>query len=417
MGIFERRESDIRSYCRTFDTVFTRAKGSRLQDEDGRSYIDLFAGAGSLNYGHNDDAMKRALLAYVEEDSVTHSLDMHTRAKATFLERFEELILEPRDLDYKLQFSGPTGTNSIEAALKLARKVTGRSDVVAFTNGFHGMTLGALAATGNEKYRKSAGVQLHGITRMPFDGYHGPDVDTLELIRRQIDDPSSGVDAPAAFLLETVQAEGGIHVASAEWLQGLEALARQYDSLLVVDDIQVGCGRTGRFFSFEAAGIRPDLVCLSKSLSGYGLPFAVVLIRPALDEWSPGEHSGTFRGHNLAFVTATEAMEYWRTDALSRDIKRKADHVRERLLGVAKSYPLRDLDVRGRGLIQGIDLREAGLAGRVSAAAFERGVIVETAGALDNVVKLLPPLTIDRDDLDGGLDGIEAAIRDVLGRE
>jgi diaminobutyrate-2-oxoglutarate transaminase len=287
--IVHRLESEVRSYCRSFPVVFQRAQGAELFDERGRSYLDFFAGAGTLNYGHNDPTLKERLIEYIAGSGITHGLDMTTSAKCRFLELFEARILKPRKLDYKVMFPGPTGANAVEASLKLARKVTGRSNVISFTNAFHGMTLGALAATGNGEKRAGAGVALSGVTRMPFDGYLGPTVDTLDYLEKALDDPSSGVDAPAALIVETIQAEGGVNVGSIPWLRRLERIARSCGALLIVDDIQVGCGRTGPFFSFERAGLKPDIVCLSKSLSGYGLPLAVVLMRPELDVWKPGD--------------------------------------------------------------------------------------------------------------------------------
>src|SRR5690606_31415482 len=325
MEIIERLESEVRSYCRSFPTVFTRAEGARLFDHDGREYLDFFAGAGALNYGHNHPVLRERLIEYLVGGGIAHSLDMATAAKCDFLAALDRVVLRPRDLRYKVMFPGPTGTNAVEAALKLARKVTGRTQVVSFTNAFHGMTLGSLAATGNAGKRAGAGVPLGHVVRAPFDGYFGPEIDTLEHLEALLADRSSGVEAPAAFLLETVQAEGGINVASDRWLRGLATLARRHGALLIVDDIQVGCGRTGAFFIFEQAGVTPDFVCLPTSLSAFGLPFAVTLLRPDIDAWSPADHNGTFRDNNLAFVTATDALErFWSDEHLGDEIESKA---------------------------------------------------------------------------------------------
>lgn len=404
-----RLESEVRGYVRNFPAVFTHSSGSRLTDEDGREYIDFFAGAGVLNYGHNNPELKSALMDYLAEDRIIHSLDMATEAKARFLERFEEVILKPRELDYKVQFPGPTGTNAVEAALKLARKVTGRHNVISFTNGFHGMTLGSLSVTGNSAKRAGAGVPLANTSQMPFDGYvEGKRDSSLDLLEGVLSDAGSGIDKPAAVILETVQAEGGVNVARDEWLQELAKITRRHDVLLIVDDIQVGCGRTGPFFSFEPAGIKPDIVCLSKSLSGFGLPFAITLFRPELDQWAPGEHNGTFRGHNPAFVTATRALDYWKDDKLSAEVERKAGVMTERLTGLAERAPVA-ASHRGRGLIQGIAFEDTELAGKISAECFKRGLVIETAGIDDQVLKMLPPLTISDADLEQGLDIIEDA--------
>jgi diaminobutyrate-2-oxoglutarate transaminase len=413
MSVFERRESEVRGYCRNFPTVFRRARGSLLEDEAGREYVDFFAGAGALSYGHNDPVLKRALLAYVESDGVTHSLDLMTTAKRRFLEAFEQRILRPRGLDYKVMFPGPTGTNAVEAAIKLARKVTGRTQVVAFTNGFHGMTLGSLALTGNRFKRDGAGVPLGHVTHLPFDGYFGDGRDTLAMAESLLADKSSGIEQPAAFVVETVQAEGGVNVASGKWMKNLAALARRHEALLIVDDIQVGCGRTGPFFSFEPFDLEPDIVCLSKSLSGYGLPLAITIFKREHDVWEPGEHNGTFRGHNPAFVTAAAALDrYWADDALTEKVRRDGRHVRRALEDMAEGSAG---SVRGRGLIQGIAFPDPATAGQVSQAAFARGVIVETAGPNGEVLKLLPPLTIARDDLERGLEAVAAAVEAVTG--
>lgn len=413
MKTFQRLESNVRGYCRAFPTIFKSASGSILTAADGREYIDFFAGAGSLNYGHNPPALKRRLIEYIENDGVTHALDMATAAKENFLLTFEEVVLQPRDLEYKVMFPGPTGTNSVEAALKLARKVTGRHNVVAFTNAFHGMTLGSLALTGNSGKRAGAGVPLNNVTHMFYCDYLGTENDTIDALRRHLEDSSSGMDHPAAIILETVQAEGGVNVASRKWLVALAELAREFDVLFIVDDIQVGCGRTGPFFSFETYGIEPDIICLSKSLSGYGLPFAVTLMKPELDEFAPGEHNGTFRGHNPAFVTAAGALdEYWRDDRLSQDVKHKAKIVRDVLLDLADEY---DAELRGRGLIQGLDFSDGETAAAISAAAFERGLIIETAGPGGQVVKLLPPLTIEEEQLRQGLKILSESVDVALG--
>jgi diaminobutyrate-2-oxoglutarate transaminase len=415
MNVFEQHESQVRGYCRNFPAVFASAKGAWMTDTQGRRYLDFFSGAGVLNYGHNPDKMKQALLAYLVRDGITHTLDMYSEAKANFIQRFQDVILAPRGLDYKLQFPGPTGTNAVEAALKLARKVTGREQVVGFTNAFHGMTLGALAVTGNGFKRAGAGVSLNHTASMPFAGYMGEDNDTLGFFESMLVDGGSGMELPAAVIVETVQAEGGVNVASAEWLRRLRDITQRHGIVLIVDDIQVGCGRTGKFFSFEEAGIVPDIITLSKSLSGYGLPLALVLIRPDLDQWAPGEHNGTFRGFNPAFVTATAALSHWTNTDLEDAVAEKAALVEQRLTCMIAEHGIK-ATVRGRGLIQGVHFEQEGLATRVSQGCFERGMIIETAGIDDQVLKLLPSLTIKDDELQHGLDTIAASLREALGK-
>ncbi|MFJ5707465.1 diaminobutyrate--2-oxoglutarate transaminase [Streptomyces sp. NPDC093105] len=405
--VFETVESEVRSYCRSWPTVFERATGSRLFDEHGRPFLDFFAGAGSLNYGHNNPALKRPLLDYLGGDGITHGLDMSTTAKRRFLETFRETVLAPRGLPYKVMFPGPTGTNAVEAALKLARKVTGRTTVVSFTNAFHGMSLGSLALTGNAGKRAGAGVPLSHTAQMPYDHYLGGRVPDFLWFERLLEDSGSGLDHPAAVIVETVQGEGGVNAARAEWLRGLADLCRRRDMLLIVDDIQMGCGRTGDFFSFEEAGITPDVVTLSKSISGYGLPMSLCLFRDELDVWEPGEHNGTFRGNNPAFVTATAALDtYWRDTTLRDRTLRRAATVEAALgeLGDG-SAP------RGRGLVWGLEFADGERARAVCRRAFELGLLVETSGPGDEVVKLLPPLTVTDDELHEGLGILARAVR------
>lgn len=414
MQIFAALESEVRTYSRAFPSVFARAVGSEVFDENGRRYIDFFSGAGALNYGHNNPRFKQRIKDYLDADGITHSLDMATEAKREFLQRFQRTILEPRGLSYKVQFAGPTGTNAVEAAIKLARKVTGRTTVVFFTNAFHGMTLGSLALTGNSTKRAGAGVPLAHAVPVPFEGYLGGQEDSLRYLEAFLEDASSGLDRPAAVILETIQAEGGVNVASIEWLRRLAELLRRHGIPLIVDDIQTGCGRTGTFFSFEHAGIQPDLVTLSKSISGFGLPMALVLIRPELDVWAPGEHNGTFRGNNLAFITGAEALSYWEDDTFSREVLRKSDLARQRLEEIAARYPEARASVRGRGLILGLDLHCLELGPEVAREAFRRGLLIEAVGPRDDVLKLLPPLVISDAELLEGIEILDDSLAEVL---
>lgn len=416
LKIFDRMESEVRGYVRSFPVIFSQAKGSVLVDEAGKEYIDFFSGAGTLNYGHNNPILKQKLIEYLDTDGVVHGLDMATSAKKYFLETVERVLLKPRNWQYTLQFTGPTGTNAVEAALKIARQVKGRQNIISFTHGFHGVSGGSLAVTANAKFRQAAGVALANTSFMPFDGYFGPDANTITYLERMLEDSSSGLDHPAAAIVETVQGEGGVNVATLRWLKELERVCRQNDMLLIVDDIQVGCGRTGGFFSFEPAGIEPDIITLSKSLSGFGLPMSLVLMKPELDIWKPGAHSGTFRGNNLAFVTAAQALDsYWADDALASDTRRKERFVRDWMENLVHSYPNADLSVRGRGLIQGlVTPGNDDTASQIAKKAFEYGLVIETSGANDEVLKVLPALTIEDELLMRGLEIIERSVGEVL---
>lgn len=415
MEVFEKWESEIRGYSRTYPTVFASASNARQTDEDGRSYIDFFAGAGVLNFGHNNPRMKRAMIAFLEADGVAHSLDMATTTKRDFIEAFVGTVLEPRGMTMKLQFMGPTGTNAVEAALKLARRVTGRREVVAFTHGFHGMTLGSLALTGNDAFRRAAGVPLENVHRLPFETAPGGGIASLEAYRDQLADVSSGLLPPAAFVVETIQAEGGVNVASAEWLHAVQGLAREVGALFVIDEIQVGCGRTGSYFSFDGMGLDPDIVCLAKGIGGYGTPLAMNLNKPELDaQWAPGEHTGTFRGQGLSFVAGREALTYFEDDALMTEVRAKAARMEDALRGLAEAGADRGFAVRGRGMIQGLDVVDGALAKAVATRCFETGLLIGPCGSGGRVLKLIPPLTIPDDDLAEGLEILGQAVRSAV---
>jgi len=413
ISVFARRESEARSYCRGIPTTFSSAKGSEMVDDSGKSYIDFLAGCSSLNYGHNDPDMKAALVEHIAGDGLAHALDLHTDTKADFLSAFEEHILKPRGMDHRVMFTGPTGANAVEAAMKMARKATGRTNIIAFTNGFHGVTLGALAATGNSYHRGGAGITLDGVTRMPYDAYMGEGTDTTELLSAMLSDASSGVDKPAAIILETVQGEGGLNAASPEWIRRVAELAREHGALLIVDDIQAGCGRTGTFFSFEGMDIEPDIVTMAKSVSGFGLPLALTLVRPQHDVFGPAEHNGTFRGNTHAFVTAKVAIEkFWADANFQQEIATKAlmlTTALEELAGMVEGARL-----KGRGMMQGVDVGSGELAGEICARAYDKGLIIETSGPNDEVVKVLAPLTTPEATFRKGLNILLDSARDVL---
>jgi diaminobutyrate-2-oxoglutarate transaminase len=409
MTVFEQRESAIRAYCRVYPVVFDKANNARQTDENGREYIDFFAGAGVLNFGHNNERMTTAVVEYIQSGGVLHSLDMMTTAKRRYMEMFEKIILKPRNMTHKMQFIGPTGTNAVEAAMKLARRVTSRQEIVAFTRGFHGMTLGSLAATANRYFRGAAGVPLNHVSHYPFGCNKscmgcesGCGLESIEHMRSLYRDTSSGVTPPAAFLLETVQAEGGGNVASKEWLQAIAALAREVGALLIIDDIQVGMGRTGSFFSFDDMDIDPDIICLAKGIGGMGTPMAMNLIKPEVDEyWSPGEHTGTFRGQSLSFVAGTEALSYFENDNLMSEVEDKAYVMHQALAPLESRFE--QVQVRGKGMIIGLDVLTGERAKTIVDNCFNAGLLIASCGTGGRVIKLIPPLTIPEEDLNEGL--------------
>lgn len=414
MEIFETLESNVRSYCRLFPMVLHSAQSHQIVDEHGKHYIDFFSAAGSLNYGHNPECAVSAIVDYLKSNGIVSTLDMYSTAKRDFLKSFNDVILAPRSLDYRIQFTGPTGANAVEAALKIARMKTKRSNVIAFTNAYHGLSLGALALTGNREKRDAAGIALPGVTRMPFEGYM-PGIDTLGLLEKMLGDPSSGVDLPAAIIFESIQAEGGLNTASIQWMQRLSRIAREHSILLIADEIQTGCGRSGQFFSFEESGIVPDIVTLSKSLGGIGLPIAVVLMKPELDIWKPGQHNGTFRGNNLAFVAAKAVIEtYWKDIDFVKGLATKVNFLGDILIKIRTASPKTvPFELAGRGLLRGLRFNNPETAALVQAEALRNGLIVETCGPRDEVIKLLPCITIEENALYQGLSILEAALNSV----
>lgn len=413
--VFETRESAVRSYCRVFPALLASAQGTTMVASDGTEYTDFFSGAGALNYGHNHDHIKRQVVEYLAGDGLLHALDFHTAAKREFLERFGREILEPRDLPHRVQFCGSTGTDAVEAALKLARKHTGRSKVIAFSGAYHGVSRGSLAATADLSLRKVAGVALDEVTFLPFPvGPRGP-FPTMALLEQYLTDDLSGVELPAAVILEVVQMEGGVYRIPDADLRLLRELCDRYGMVLIVDEIQAGCGRTGDFFSFEQAGIVPDLITVSKSISGLGLPMSLLLIREGVDSWEAGDHPGTFRGNQLAFVAACAALDLWQSPSFLSKARSGAELLRT----FWQDNPLQGVEVRCEGHAIGIDLTAVG--GREAASAvvawcFERGLIVESTGRDKAVLKLLPPLTMDLDVLRFGCELVHEAVRAVLPR-
>ena len=413
LNTIDRMESEVRGYVRSFPVVFESSTKATLRTVDGREFIDFFAGAGTLNYGHNNPVANQRMIEYIQNHGVQHGLDTATSAKIQFIETFENLILKPRGLDFKLQFTGPTGTNSVEAAIKLARKLKQRSHIIAFTNAYHGHSLGSLALTGNQYYHEEFYGSHNNVTHLPFDGYLG-NVDTSQLLEKMLCDGSSGLPKPAAVILETIQCEGGINVASKAWLKNIERICREHDIVLIIDDIQTGNGRTGEFFSFEDSGIRPDLICLSKSIGG-GLPMSLVLISRELDAWKPGQHTGTFRGNNLAFVASRACIENWTDGAeFSSQIHEKGFKVKQTLETIASWMDGQRFDVRGRGMVWGIDLRTGELADKIVQECFAKGLIIETSGANGQVIKFLAPLVIEPTQLDKGLAILSQAAKTVF---
>ncbi len=408
--IIERYESNVRSYCRKWPATFATAKGPFLYAEDGTRFIDFFDGAGTLNFGHNNPYIKQAIIDYLEADGVLHGLDTTTSAKVAFIKTFEERILAPRGLSYRLAFPGPTGANANELALKLARKATNRTDVWALMGAFHGMTLGALSLTSDGYARTGAGVTLPCTHFFPSP-YQMGGVDTLALMEEALTDDHSGMAKPAAIFVETTQAEGGIQVLPSDFIRGLRDLCDRHGIVMVVDDIQVGNWRTGTYFSFERAGITPDIVTLSKSLGGVGMPIALTLVREDLDVLGPGEHNGTFRGNQLAMVGAKAAID-WALDSDFREtLKASCELTCQLVKRVAARH---NVPYRGIGMIWALDLGSGELVLDAIHACYDEGLICEACGRGDSALKLMPALVTPPEVLQEGFDIVDKVLDELL---
>lgn len=407
MDLFETLESNVRYYCRRWPAVFASARGAVITAEDGTQYLDFFAGAGALSYGHNNPVLVDVAIEHLRAGRLTHSLDTFTVEKRQFLEAMQRYVLTPRQLDMVVQTVGPTGATAVEAALQLAQKISGRRAVLGFEGSYHGMTYRASSISASMAGREVS-AHLKDFVALPFVE-HATDHD-LELLERTLRTPVDG-EPIGAVIIEPTQGEGGARAFDPRYLRAIRTFCDEAGVVVIADEVQAGVGRTGPFFSFEGSGLDPDIVCVSKSISGLGLPMALNLIRRNLDTWGAGEFSGTFRGNNLAFATSTRMLEtYWADSTLEKQTELNGRTVRTALEAMALDAGERRFAVRGNGLLCGLDVGDTRLAADIAAAAFERRLIVETCGAGDTTVKLLVPLTIEEDQLLDGLARLADAV-------
>jgi len=425
------RESSARTYARSLTMVPVEASGMTVRGADGRTYLDCLSGAGTLALGHNHPVVVEAVRRVIDSGAPWHSLDIATPQKDEFTDELFATL--PRSLAEKgrVQFCGPAGTDAVEAALKLTRTATGRHSVLAFTGAYHGMTAGALAVSGGVAAKTPMAGAAAEAVRLPFPyeyrcpfGVGGGRTGELSAayVERLLDDPNGGVLEPSAMILEAVQGEGGVVPAPHAWLQQMRRLTADRDIPLVVDEVQTGVGRTGTFWACQGAGVEPDVMVLSKAIGGT-LPLAVVVYAEHLDAWAPGAHTGTFRGTTLAMAAGAATLRFVREQQLDR----RAAEVGERMLTELRSLADRHSclgDVRGRGLMLGLEVVEPGsapdavgarpaapaLAQRVRAECLARGLIVELGGRHDAVVRLLPPLVISDAEVASVLDRLADAV-------
>lgn len=416
------QESNARSYPRRIPLALKRAKGIHVEDVEGRRFIDCLAGAGTLALGHNHPVIVEAIQQVLADELPLHTLDLTTPVKDQFVQDLFGLLPHALAVEAKIQFCGPTGTDAVEAALKLVRTATGRSTVLSFQGAYHGMSQGALSLMGSLGPKKPLGALLgNGVQFLPYPydyrcpfglgGEQGVKVN-LHYLENLLTDPEGGVPLPAAVIVEAVQGEGGMIPADVEWLRGLRRITEKAGVALIVDEIQSGFARTGKMFAFEHAGIIPDVVVLSKAIGG-SLPLAVMVYRDWLDTWAPGAHAGTFRGNQMAMATGSAVMRYLKEHNVAEHATAMGERLCEQLRELQKNFPQMG-DVRGRGLMLGVEIVDPSgepdslghppafgkLASLIQRECLKRGLIIELGGRHGCVVRFLPPLVITAAQID-----------------
>lgn len=430
-----RFESNVRSYPRKLPLAIAKAQGVWVTDVEGKRYLDCLAGAGTLALGHNAPEVIESLTRFLASGTPLHTLDLTTPVKDRFSEALLAL-LPGQGREYCLQFCGPSGADAVEAALKLAKTLTGRSNLIAFSGGYHGMTHGALAVTGNHGPKNALGPLMAGVQFMPYPHLYrcplgvGGEAATrvmCEYFTRFIADVESGVCLPAAVIVEAVQGEGGVNPAPDAWLRTLREVTQRHGIVLILDEVQSGFGRTGKMFAYEHAGIDPDIVVMSKAIGG-GLPLAVLGIRRELDAWQPGAHSGTFRGNQMAMASGLATLTILQRDGLAERARQRGERLMHDFAALAERYPAIG-QVRGRGLMLGLEIvderqpadalgafpMDAHLAALIQKHCFEHGLLLERGGREGSVVRLLPPLVISPQECADVLVRFERALRVALG--
>jgi len=417
-------ESGARTYASTFQTVFDRGAGVRMRDQSGREIIDCLACAGALPLGHNHPEIREALIEFINSGHVQQVLDLTTPAKVEFTRELYSLLPREWARQAKIQFCSPSGSDAVEAAMKLTRFATQRYPIIAFHGAYHGMTSGALAAMGNTGPKCGTGMAVNGVHFAPYPyryrcpfGTDGSQTDDLSIqyLSTILNDPESGITKPAAVIVEIVQGEGGCIPASDRWLRELRKLTQEQDIPLVIDEVQTGFARTGAMFAFERAGILPDVLILSKAVGG-GFPLAVIVYDQSLDLWPRGMHVGTFRGNQIAMVAGKVTMEILERDRIAHHATEMGKELSNGLSELARLHSELG-DIRGRGLMLGVEVidpftgcRNGALAREIRQAAFENGLLIEAGGRDGAVIRFLPPLIITRGDIEAILDRLDSAI-------
>lgn len=430
----EETESNARSYPRKFPFALKKAKGLWIEDVEGNKYLDFLCGAGTLALGHNDPEINQAMIDLISEDAPLHTLDLTTPVKDEFVHMLLSLLPGELKNNAKIQFCSPSGTDATDAALKLCKTATGRSEIIAFSGGYHGMGHGALALTGNLNAKNKVHGLMPGVHFMPYPYSYrcpfglGGDAGVkaaCAYFERLLKDPESGITKPAAVILEPIQGEGGVIPAPVEFLQTVRRVTQELDIPMIVDEIQCGIGRSGTFFAFEEAHIVPDVILASKAIGG-SQPMAVVIYNKKLDLWTAGAHAGTFRGNQLAMKAGLVVMNRVSKPEFLAEVKEKGEYLKNKLLELKAKHPIIG-DIRGRGLMLGCEFVDptgktdaigsfpasGEIAAAVQKKCFENKLIMEKGGRFGSVMRCLCALTVTKEEIDTMLSIFEKSIKEV----
>ena len=434
-------ESSARSYPRKFPVALTKAKGSWVEDADGKRYLDFLCGAGTLALGHNDDEVNNAMIDLISSGAPLHTLDLTTPVKDRFVETIFSTLPEKLRSNAKIQFCSPSGTDATDAAIKLCKTATGRGTVMAFSGGYHGMGHGALALTGNHNAKNRVQNLMPGVQFMPYPysyrcpfglGGEAGAKAASAYFERMLKDPESGVTRPAAVILEAIQGEGGVIPAPASFLHTVRRVTEEISIPLILDEIQCGMGRSGNIWAFEESGIVPDVILMSKAIGG-SQPMSVVVYNKDLDKWSAGAHAGTFRGNQLAMAAGTVVLNRISDQNFLDEVRRKGNVIKDAMLKLKSSVSIIG-DVRGRGLMLGVEFIDPNgnkdimgnpepsgeIAAEIQRRCFEKGLIMEKGGRNGSVMRCLCALTVSDSEISTMLDIFSSAAmeidREIAGR-
>ena len=427
-------ESSARSYPRKFPFALNKAKGSWIEDVEGNRYLDFLCGAGTLALGHNDDEVNRAMIDLISSSAPLHTLDLTTPTKDKFVEEIFSILPEGLKENAKIQFCSPSGTDAVDAAIKLCKTATKRGNVIAFSGGYHGMGHGALALTGNHNAKNNVQNLMPGVYFMPYPysyrcpfglgGEAGVDA-CCAYFERMLKDPESGVVKPAAVIIEPIQGEGGVIPAPVKFLQTVRRVTEELDIPMIVDEIQCGMGRSGRVFAFEYAGIVPDVILSSKAIGG-SQPMSVVIYNKKLDAWTAGAHAGTFRGNQLAMAAGSVVIERIKKPEFLAEVVRKGHVIESALIDLQKEVSIIG-DVRGKGLMLGVEFIDPNgkkdimgrpepsgeIAAKIQHMCFENKLVMEKGGRNGSVMRCLCALNVTDEEIAIMLDTFTRVVKEV----